>query len=480
MVSLLKGFTVTHFKKIKTITGILFNSIFLTFCLNSLTLAATSNPKDVTVTLFQWKFDSIAKECTTTLGPLGYGYVEISPPQEHIQGHEWWTSYQPVSYRIAGRLGDEASFKAMINKCHAAGVKVIVDAVINHMSMTAGVGTGGSAFSKYDYPGLYQTQDFHNCRHGINDYANRYEVQHCELVGLADLDTASAYVQTKIADYFNKLISYGVDGFRIDAAKHISAYDLQGIKAKLSNPKVFWVQEVIYGEGEAVQPMEYIDLGSIDEFRYGRDLKRMFEQERLSYLSNFGEAWGYLPSNKARTFVDNWDTERNGSTLTYKNGPNYILANVFMLAHPYGAPNIYSGYEFSDFNTGPPNSGKVVSCFQDGWTCQHKRRQIANMVHFHNTVAGTPVTNWWSNDYQAIAFGRGNKGYVVINHENTELKRVFQTSLPAGVYCDILHAEVLNDSSCSGHRYTVDVKGQFTATIRPNDALALHVGAQNL
>ncbi|WP_419418996.1 alpha-amylase [Legionella sp. D16C41] len=442
--------------------------------------AAITKEKEVTVTLFQWSFDSIAKECQS-LGSLGYGYVEISPPQEHIQGSQWWTSYQPVSYQLSSRLGNEASFKAMIKQCHAAGVKVIVDTVINHMSMlNEGVGTGGTKFNKYNYPGYYQIQDFHSCHADIKDYTNRYDVQNCELGGLADLDTANPYVQTKIAEYLNKLIAYGADGFRIDAAKHIAAEDLEQIKLKLTHPDKHWIQEVIYGDGEAISPIEYIHLGQVDEFRYGRDLKRMFEQERLSYLSNFGEAWGYLPSDKARTFTDNWDTERNGSTLNYKSSTNYILANIFMLAHPYGSPNIFSGYEFSDFNSGPPNNGKVIECFQDGWTCLHKRRQIANMVAFHNLVAGTPLTYWWSNDYQAIAFGRGSKGYIVINHEATSLKMTFQTALPPGIYCDILHTTVTKDNICPDFQYTIDNNGRFTADIQPNDAIALHIGAANL
>lgn len=41
-------------------------------------------------------------------GLAGYGYVQASPPAEQIQGSQWWTSYQPVSYQIAGRLGDAA------------------------------------------------------------------------------------------------------------------------------------------------------------------------------------------------------------------------------------------------------------------------------------------------------------------------------------------------------------------------------------
>ncbi len=85
------------------------------------TVAEASPPgsKDVTAVLFEWNFASVARECTTTLGPAYYGYVQVSPPAEHIQGSQWWTSYQPVSYRIAGRLGDRAAFKNMVDTCHA-------------------------------------------------------------------------------------------------------------------------------------------------------------------------------------------------------------------------------------------------------------------------------------------------------------------------------------------------------------------------
>jgi alpha-amylase len=177
--------------------------------------ATPPGSKDVTATLFEWKYDSVAKACTDTLGPAGYGYVEVSPAQEHIQGSQWWTSYQPVSYKIAGRLGDSTAYQNMVNTCHSAGVKVIADAVINHMTAGSGTGTGGTSYTKYNYPGYYQDQDFHSCRTSISDYANRDNVQNCELVGLADLNTGSDYVRSTIAAYLNNLISLGTDGFRI-------------------------------------------------------------------------------------------------------------------------------------------------------------------------------------------------------------------------------------------------------------------------
>ncbi|MFE5888881.1 alpha-amylase family protein [Streptomyces sp. NPDC056462] len=428
--------------------------------------ASPPGSKDVTAVMFEWNFASVAKECTSTLGPVGYGYVQVSPPAEHIQGSQWWTSYQPVSYKIAGRLGDRAAFQNMVNTCHAAGVKVVADTVINHMSAGSGTGTGGSSYTKYNYPGLYSSFDFDDCTAQITNYADRTNVQNCELVGLADLDTGESYVRGAIAGYMNDLLSLGVDGFRIDAAKHIPAADLANIKSRLSNPSVYWKQEVIHGSGEAVQPTEYTGNGDVQEFRYAYDLKRVFNNENLAYLKNYGEGWGYMNSGVSGVFVDNHDTERNGSTLNYKDGANYTLASVFMLAYPYGAPDINSGYEFTDHDAGPPNGGAVNACWQNGWKCQHAWPEIKSMVAFRNATRGESVTNWWDNGGDAIAFGRGGKGYVAINHESSSLTRTYQTSLAAGTYCN-----VQNNTSV-----TVNSSGQFTATLGSNTALAIHAG----
>ncbi|MFD3936382.1 carbohydrate-binding module family 20 domain-containing protein [Streptomyces sp. NPDC058611] len=430
--------------------------------------AAAPGERDVTAVLFEWKFDSVAAACTDSLGPAGYGFVQVSPPQEHIQGPQWWTSYQPVSYKIAGRLGDRTAFKRMVDTCHAAGVKVVADSVINHMAAADGTGTGGSSYTKYGYPGIYSGSDMDDCRATISNYQDRGNVQNCELVQLADLDTGEAYVRGRIAGYLNDLLSLGVDGFRIDAAKHMPAADLADIKSRLTNPGAYWKQEAIFGAGEAVGPAEYLGNGDVQEFRYARDLKRVFQNENLAYLKNFGEAWGYMPGGQSGVFVDNHDTERGGDTLSYKDGSAYTLANVFMLAWPYGSPDVHSGYEWTDKDAGPPNGGAVSACYADGWKCQHSWREISSMVAFRNAARGQAVTHWWDNGGDQIAFGRGSKAYVAINREGSALTRTFQTFLPAGDYCDVQ----------SGRAVTVGGSGQFTATLGAGTAVALHVNAR--
>ena len=46
------------------------------------------------------------------------------------------------------------------------------------------------AYTHYNYPGYYESQDFHYCNNGndnnIENYDNRTEVQECQLDGLAE------------------------------------------------------------------------------------------------------------------------------------------------------------------------------------------------------------------------------------------------------------------------------------------------------
>ncbi|MGW6228427.1 carbohydrate-binding module family 20 domain-containing protein [Cellulosimicrobium cellulans] len=431
---------------------------------------------DVILNLFQWTWDAVAAECTSTIGPAGFGYVQVSPPQEHIQGTAWWTSYQPVSYKLESKLGTRAEFQRMVSTCKAAGVGVIVDAVVNHTAGAdtgSGTGTGGTSYSVDSFPGVpYGANDFNDCRSNISNYGDRYNVQNCRLVSLQDLRTGSDYVRGKIAGYLNDLLSLGVAGFRIDAAKHIPAADLAAIKARLTNPNVFWVHEVIGASGEPIQPSEYLGSGDSHEFFYARELKSRFDGQ-IKDLRTIGD--NKLPSDRAGVFVDNHDTERNGETMNYKWGAKYRLANAFMLSWPYGAPSVYSGYTWSDKDAGAPGASATsvpdASCSSSAWVCTQRWTEIVGMVGFHNAVAGTGVTNWWDDGNNHVAYGRGGKGYVTINNSANAVTRTYQTSLPAGTYCDVVASK-----DCA-KTVTVSGAGTFTATVPAYGALALHVGA---
>ena len=441
------------------------------------------------VHLFEWNWQDVAQECEQFLGPKGYAAVQVSPPNEHITGSQWWTRYQPVSYQLQSRGGNRSQFIDMVNRCNTAGVDIYVDTLINHMAAGSGTGTAGNTFGNKQYP-IYSPQDFHeSCSINPEDYGNnRYRVQNCELVGLADLNTSSNYVQNTIAAYINDLQAIGVKGFRFDAAKHVAASDIQSLMAKINgSPLVF--HEVIDQGTEAVDASEYLSTGLVTEFKYSTQLGNTFRNGSLAWLSNFGEGWGFMPSSSAVVFVDNHDNQRGhggaGNVITFEDGRLYDLANVFMLAYPYGYPKVMSSYDFhGDTDAGGPsvpvhNSGNL-ECFASNWKCEHRWSYIAGGVDFRNNTADNwAVTNWWDNTNNQISFGRGSSGHMAINKEDAALNATVQTDMAPGQYCNVLKGELSGDAkSCSGEVITVNSNGTIDLNVAPWDAMAIHKNAK--
>jgi len=77
-------------------------------------------PSEVFVHLFEWRWPDIAAECEEFLGPNGYAAVQVSPPQEHVIGPQWWVRYQPVSYRVESRGGTRTESR-IIRTCGRSG-----------------------------------------------------------------------------------------------------------------------------------------------------------------------------------------------------------------------------------------------------------------------------------------------------------------------------------------------------------------------
>lgn len=219
------------------------------------------------VHLFEWKFNDIVTECETFLAPNGFAGVQVSPVSENviIKNRPWYERYQPISYQIITRSGNEADFKSMVERCNRVGVRIYVDVVPNHMTAVEdhAVGTGNSTADVANrvYPAVsYGPNDFHQICN-INNYGNATEVRDCELVGLPDLNQSLLHVREKIVEFLNRLIDHGVAGFRVDACKHMWPKDLEAIYGSLknlktpeysNNTKAFIFQEVIDYGNEAV------------------------------------------------------------------------------------------------------------------------------------------------------------------------------------------------------------------------------------
>ncbi|KAM9688354.1 alpha-amylase 2B-like isoform 2-T2 [Trichechus inunguis] len=411
------------------------------------------------VHLFEWRWDDIALECERYLAPKGFGGVQVSPPNENAiinsPFRPWWERYQPVSYKLCTRSGSEDEFRDMVTRCNNVGVRIYVDAVINHMSgsgVSAGTSsTCGSYFNpgNRDFPAVpYSGWDFNDgkCQTGsgeIENYQDVNQVRDCRLVGLVDLALGKDYVRSKVIDMGT----------------------------------------------EPIKGSEYFGNGRVTEFKYGAKLGtvlRKWNGEKLRYLVNWGEGWGFMPSDRALVFVDNHDNQRGhgaggASILTFWDSRLYKMGVGLMLAHPYGFTRVMSSYSWDrnfqngkDVNDwiGPPNDGGVIkrvtinpdTTCGNGWVCEHRWRQIRNMVAFRNVVDGEAFTNWWDNGSNQVAFGRGNKGFIVFNNDDWSLSVTLQTGLPAGTYCDVISGDKI-DGNCTGIKIYVSSDGKANFSI---------------
>ncbi len=213
------------------------------------------------------------------LGKAGYLGVKLFPVHEQLMSTQpfnnvlnpWYFMYQPVSYKLDGRAGTREELQTLINTCRSHGVRIYVDAVLNHMTgagndlhdhrnPSAGCAKWGnktssapldrqSSFYTHAYTYKYNPnsgeppsnefagaalgpEDFH-CDRSLGSWSDLFILNNGWLVGLTDIDTSRENVRERQAAYLVEMISMGVSGFRFDAAKHISPEDLSAIFKKV-------------------------------------------------------------------------------------------------------------------------------------------------------------------------------------------------------------------------------------------------------
>ncbi len=178
------------------------------------------------------------------LSGMGVKAIWMSGVQMNDQGKD--TNYTPYHmyhptdfFRVDPVLGTFQELKDLIDACHARGIYVILDVVINHTADKNGL--PGDSFNddkKYWAPPGYgnfvwwnegnkhaapfnDLQYFHN-NGTINNWESYPEYIYGQFKGTDDLKTDNSQVQGWLDEAFKNLIdATDCDGFRVDAIKHV-------------------------------------------------------------------------------------------------------------------------------------------------------------------------------------------------------------------------------------------------------------------
>jgi 1,4-alpha-glucan branching enzyme len=97
-------------------------------------------------------YDELSDRLIEYVHEMGYTHLELLPVMEHPFSGSW--GYQVTGfYAPTSRFGTPAQFKRFVDKCHRAGIGVILDWVPGHFPKDA------FALAKFDGTALYEHQD---------------------------------------------------------------------------------------------------------------------------------------------------------------------------------------------------------------------------------------------------------------------------------------------------------------------------------
>lgn len=256
--------------------------------------------------------------------------------------------YDTADYaKLDVRLGTNADFKAVCDKLHESGIRVILDGVFNH------VGRDFFAFcdvQAHKWDSRYKDW-FHISFDGNSCYNDGFWYEgwegHYELVKLnLDNPEVKAYLLECVGQWIDE---FGIDGLRLDVAYMLNRQFMRELRSFCDSKKAdfFLAGEMIHGNYAEIVNNEilhsatnyecfkgiYSSLNSMNMFEIAHSLRNRFGSED----------WCMYRGMKLISFVDNHDVTRIASNLT--NPAHLPLAYGILMGMP-GIPCIYYGSEW--------------------------------------------------------------------------------------------------------------------------------------
>jgi glycosidase len=288
-------------------------------------------------------------------------------------------------YAVDRRFGGNTAYKSFVQKAHAAGLKVVQDAVYNHVGIN-------HWFIK-DMPSkdwLHQWPTYTNTSykyqpvtdpHGANS-DRKVTLDGWFVPFLPDLNQNNPYVANFLIQHAVWSVeNFGVDAWRVDTYMYNDQPFMNRCNQALMTeyPKIHifgesWVNNVVdqayYTRNKIDFPFKSNQPGGLDFVLYASMLDAL--KQKFSWddgVNRFYQALAqdavYVDPNKLVTFLDNHDTDRYLSVIgddfdKYKIGLTWLLTTR-------GIPSMYYGTEILMKNFKDPSDAEVRRDFPGGF-----------------------------------------------------------------------------------------------------------------
>lgn len=209
--------------------------------------------------VFCWRIKDI-KENLGAIKEQGFNAIQTSPlqPTKQESNIPWFLYYQPVGFTVGNQLGTKQDLIDLCKEADKLGIRIIVDVVGNNV---AGLNNG----TIYPHERLKLPLNYYKPFNKVQNWEDRNDYIN-NSIGIPCLNTRLHEVQELIFNYIDELISCGVKGVRMDAAKHI-ALPSEGsdfwinFRERFSNKDLYSYAEVIFENHRVIDEyMQYINV----------------------------------------------------------------------------------------------------------------------------------------------------------------------------------------------------------------------------
>ena len=403
------------------------------------------------------------------LAGMGVTAIWISPPVDNLNTNipdgggnptASYHGYQGRDFkRIEEHFGNASNtwtdFDNLVTAAHQNGIKVIVDFAPNH-STQDNAGEFGGLYDNGVFLGNFTNDSngyfHHNPNISGGGWDDRYQVQYYTLFDLADLNQEHATIDAYLKASAQLFQQHGVDGFRIDAIKHVG----WGWEYSLANSIYTYGDSFLFGEwyqGNTSDPLyhdsyKFANKSGISmlDFPLNTAIRSVFASNaNFSTIDSVisQEATNFTWKEDLVTFIDNHDMAR---FLSVNNNNNRLHQAMSFVLTSRGIPCVYYGteqYLHNDTGGGTdPYNRPMMPGFDTTTTAYQLVNKLSTLRRNNTALAyGSTGQRWMNND--VYIFERkffGNVVLVAINKNDTTGYSVsgLNTALPAGSYSDYM------------------------------------------
>lgn len=361
---------------------------------------------------------------------LGINGLYLTPIFKAPTNHKYDTQDY---FEIDPHFGTKEDFKLLVEKAHAAGIRVMLDAVFNHIGDQSPqwqdvIANGRQSkyadwFHIHDFPVRYTPTDNFEYTADAN-YDTFAFTPH-----MPKLNTANPEVQDYLIDIATYWIEeFDIDGWRLDVANEVDHHFWKKFRAATTaiKPDIYilgeiWTSAQSWLQGDEFSAvMNYAFTGSIVDF---------FAKQQISPSQMVHKLNAQLMLNRDQTnqvmfnLLDSHDAPR---ILTVANNNKAIVKQMYTFMFlQQGTPDIYYGSEYAMTGHQDPDNRKpmVWQSDQQDATMYDFLKQLIQLRHDYQTVLSEGTLSWETDDNKNIVgFTRQlgqTKIFAIFNAGNT-------------------------------------------------------------